>query len=282
MADPDRGKTGFLGPSGTWSEEALLAHTDLNVADAEPMPSVPDVIMAVSSGEIEQGIVPLENALEGSISVTLDYLAFEVENIFIVREIDHPIRQKLVARAGVGLDEVEKVLSLPHALAQCRRFLRERLPHAEEVAAGSTAEAVRIVSESGEKWAAIGSQLAAEIYGCAVLEENISDRADNVTRFALLSREPAAQDLDRRYKTSIVCTIAHDQPGSLLQILQEFSHRYVNLTKIESRPSKKGLGDYVFFIDVEGRQGDAAVTAALSCLECKLARVKLLGSYPAG
>ncbi len=277
----DSGKTGFLGPAGTWSEEALLARTGLTTADAVPLPSVPDVILAVSKGELDQGIVPLENALEGSISVTLDYLAFEVENIFIVREIDHPIRQKLIVKAPLQLSEIEKVISLPHALAQCRRFLRDSLPGVETAAAGSTAEAVKMVSESPEKWAAIGSQLAADIYGCAVLEEDIADRPENETRFALLRAEPAAQDLSGSYKTSIVCTIAHDQPGSLLQILQEFSNRYVNLTKIESRPSKKGLGDYVFFIDVEGRQADPPVAAALKCLECKLARVKLLGSYPA-
>ncbi len=276
------GKTGFLGPAGTWSEEALLGHTGLSPADTVPMPSVPDVIMAVSAGEIGEGIVPMENALEGAISATLDYLAFEVENVFIVREIDHPIRHKLIARTPLRLDEIEKIISLPHALAQCRKFVRNRLAGVETSAAGSTAEAVRIVGGSDEKWAAVGSQLAADTYGCVVLEDNIADRPDNETRFVLLSTSPAPQNGERPYKTSIVCTIAHDQPGSLLQILQEFAHRYVNLTKIESRPSKKGLGDYIFFIDVEGKQADPPVAAALKCLECKLARVKMLGSYPVG
>ncbi len=275
-------RTGFLGPRGTWSDEALTANTGVAEADMVPLPSVPDVIMAVSSGEIEAGIVPMENALEGSVTATLDYLAFEVDNVVITREIDHPIHHKLIARTPMKLEEIERVVSMPIASAQCRKFISVRLPHAETVAAGSTAEAVRIVSESDCKCAAIGSQLAADIYGCVVLEEDIEDRSDNETRFVLLSAAPAPQDLDRPYKTSIVCTIAHDQPGSLLQILQEFAHRYVNLTKIESRPSKKGLGDYVFFIDVEGKKDDAAVAAALKCLECKLARVKMLGSYPVG
>ncbi len=277
-----RGKTGFLGPTGTWSEEALMANTALTEEDTTPLPSIADVITAVAAGDVAEGIVPMENALEGSITVTLDMLAFDVENVQIIREIDHPIHLKLIAREPLSLDEIEKVISLPHAHAQCRRFLRERLPNAEVVAANSTADAVRMVSLSDEKWAAIGSNLAATSYGCAVLEEDIEDYPGNQTRFVLLSTKPAPQDLDSAYKTSIVCTIAHDQPGSLLKILQEFAHRFVNLTKIESRPSKKGLGDYVFFIDVEGRKDDQQVAEAIKCLECKLAKVKFLGSYPVG
>ncbi len=275
-------KTGFLGPTGTWSEEALLSNTPLTPDDTVPFPSIAEVIAAVASGEVGQGIVPMENVIEGSVTVTLDMLAFEVDNIFITREIDHPIQLKLIAREPIALDQIEKVISLPHAYAQCRRFLQEKLPGTEVAAANSTAEAVRIVSLSEEKWAAIGSGLAARSYGCTILEDDIEDYTGNLTRFVILSKEPAPQDLDSPYKTSIVCTIEHDQPGSLLQILQEFAHRYVNLTKIESRPSKKGLGDYVFFIDVEGKKDDPQVAAALKCLECKLARVKLLGSYPVG
>lgn len=276
------GKTGFLGPTGTWSEEALTANTSLTADDTVPYPSITEVIAAVASGEVAQGIVPMENVIEGSVTATLDMLAFDVDNIFITREIDHPISLKLIARKPLALDQIEKVISLPHAYAQCRRYLREKLPGTEVVAANSTAEAVRIVSLSDENWAAIGSGLAARSYGCTVLDDEIEDYPGNQTRFVILSTSPAPQDLDSPYKTSIVCTIAHDQPGSLLQILQEFAHRYVNLTKIESRPSKKGLGDYVFFIDVEGRKGDPQIDAAIKCLECKLARVKLLGSYPVG
>jgi len=279
---PDTLKVGFLGPAGTWSEEALMANTSLTTDDTIPLPSIAEVIMAVSAGDVGEAIVPMENAIEGSVSATLDMLAFEVDNLFITREIDHPIHLRLITRTPLKLDQIEKVISLPHAHAQCRRYLREKLPDAEVVAANSTADAVRIVSQSGEKWAAIGSSLAAESYGCIILEEDVEDYPGNQTRFVLLSTEPAPQDLDTAYKTSIVCTIAHDQPGSLLQILQEFAHRYVNLTKIESRPSKKGLGDYIFFIDVEGRKDDSQVAAAIKCLECKLARVKMLGSYPVG
>jgi len=259
-----------------------MAHTQLTADDTVPLPSIADVIAAVSAGEVAQGIVPVENAIEGTVSATLDMLAFEVDNIHITREIDHPIHLKLIAREPLELDRIEKVISLPHAYAQCRRFLREKMPQAELTAANSTAEAVRQVSLAEENWAAIGSSLAAENYGCVVLADDIQDYPGNQTRFVLLSTSPAPQELELPYKTSIICTIAHDQPGSLLQILQEFAHRYVNLTKIESRPSKKGLGDYIFFIDVEGRIEDPQVAAAIKCLECKLARVKLLGSYPVG
>lgn len=275
-------KIAFLGPPGTWAQEALLANTDLDEDDTAAYPSVYDVVMAVASGKASGGIVPMENSIEGSVSATLDVLAFEVDNVYITREVVHPVSHRLIARRRMSLDEIEKIISHPHAHAQCRRYLRDNLPRAEVVAANSTAEAVRIVSESGEPWAAIGSSIAAERYGCITLAEDIEDYPDNRTRFVMLTTSEADQGLDSPYKTSIVCTIAHDQPGSLLQILQEFAHRYVNLTKIESRPSKKGLGDYVFFIDMEGRKDDAAVAAAIKCLDCKLASVKLLGSYPVG
>jgi prephenate dehydratase len=275
-------KTGYLGPTGTWAEEALLANTSCSPGEAVPLTSIYEVIAAVSAGEIEEGIVPMENAIQGSVFATLDMLTFDVDNVQIVREVVHPIRHQLIARTELPLDQVERILSHPHAHPQCRGFVREHLPQAEIVAANSTAEAVRIVSQSDQKWAALGSRLAAKNYGCVILASDIDDYPDNRTRFVMLSREPAAQDLERPYKTSIVCSIAHDQPGSLLQILQEFSNRYINLTKIESRPSKKGLGDYVFFIDVEGKKDDAAITNALKCLECKLNWVRLLGSYPVG
>ena len=238
--------------------------------------------ISVSRGEMDEGIVPIENSLEGSVSATLDMLAFEVENILISREIVHPVRHCLIARTALPLGSVEKIISHPHAHAQCRRFVRDRLPRAETEAANSTAEAVKIVSGSEKCWAAIGSRLAAENYGCVVLSDDIEDHADNQTRFVMLATDEAPQNLDRPYKTSIVCAIAHDQPGSLLQILQEFADRDINLTKLESRPSKKGLGDYIFFIDMEGKKDDKAIAGALESLRSKLASVKMLGSYPQG
>ncbi|MHB1390865.1 MAG: prephenate dehydratase [Thermoleophilia bacterium] len=275
-------RTGFLGPAGTWSEEALMTNTDCTAGQIIPLPSVIDVISAVAGGEVEEGIVPIENAIEGSVIATMDMLTFEVDNVQIVREIIHPIHHRLIARTRIPVDQVEQVLSLPIAHAQCRRFIREQVPQAQVVAANSTAEAVRIVSESESRWAAIGSNAAARLYDCVILEDDIQDYPGNQTRFVMLSRTPAPLDVDAPYKTSIVCSIAHDQPGSLLQILQEFAQRSVNLTKIESRPSKKGLGDYVFFIDMEGKKDDPQIAAALQSLDRKLNWVKLLGSYPAG
>jgi prephenate dehydratase len=283
----------FLGPRGTFSEEALRATLGLHHhggSSAEngpgqrltPLPSLADTIQAVSDGEFELGLVPIENSIEGSVSITVDVLAHEVENLQIVREVRHPIRHRLIARPGVRLQEVRKVVSHPHANAQCRKWVRAHLPGVEVEAANSTAHAVERVAGSNEPWAAIGTALAAEAYDCVVLRDNIEDHDDNETRFVFLARLRERQDLNEPYKTSVVCEIEKDQPGALLLILQEFAHRYINLTKIESRPSKRGLGDYVFLVDMEGRITDAPVADALRCLACKLPRLKVLGSYPAG
>lgn len=283
----------FLGPRGTFTEEALRATLErprrlASSPGASPrqdivsLPSLADTIQAVSDGEFELGIVPIENSIEGSVSITVDVLAHEVENLQIVREVRHPIRHRLIARPGVRLDEVEKVVSHPHANAQCRKWIRAHLPAVEVEAANSTAHAVERVAGSEEPWAAIGTALAAEAYDCVVLRDNIEDHDDNETRFVFLSRLRERQDLNEPYKTSVVCEIAKDQPGALLLILQEFAYRYINLTKIESRPSKRGLGDYVFLVDMEGRITDGPVADALRCLACKLPRLKVLGSYPTG
>ncbi len=214
--------------------------------------------------------------------MTVDVLAHEVDNLQIVREVRQPITHRLIARPGVRLEDVQKVVSHPHANAQCRTWLRDHLPDVEVEAANSTAKAVERVAAQEAPWAAIGTVLAAKEYGCVVLCEDIEDHDDNETRFIFLSRLRERQDLAEPYKTSVVCRIMKDQPGALLLILQEFAHRYINLTKIESRPSKRGLGDYIFFIDMEGTVSQAQVADALRCLTCKLLEVKVLGSYPVG
>ena len=271
----------FLGPEGTFTEEAVLANMPEGDYHPFPYPSIRDVLKAVESGEAALGLVPIENSIEGSVVATLDSLAFGFDELRIVREVTHQIHQQLIARKAVELHTVTKVISHPHAYAQCRNFIREHLGNVEHEATDSTAEAVRRVSRVDRPWVAVGTRLAAEMYECHVVAADIEDAEDNRTRFVFVSRDPAPQDLDVRYKTSIVCGIAHDQPGSLLLILQEFAHRYVNLTKIESRPTKQGLGDYIFFIDMEGRSSDGPIAQALKCLVCKLPWVKLLGSYPA-
>lgn len=279
---------GFLGPRGTFTEEALLAtlaaapNSGRPAPEIVPFPSLPDTVQAAADGLVDCVLVPIENSIEGSVAVTVDLLAHEVENLQVVREVRLGIRHRLIARDGVRLADVSKVVSHPHANAQCRRWLREHLPGVEVEAANSTAQAVEKVAATQEPWAAIGTALAAEEYGCVVLEESIEDHDDNETRFIFLSRTRERQDLPEPYKTSVVCRILKDQPGALLLILQEFAHRYINLTKIESRPSKRSLGDYIFLIDLEGRVDDPQVNDALRCLTCKLLEVKVLGSYPVG
>jgi prephenate dehydratase len=272
-------RVAFLGPEGTFTEEALLGHPPGDSLHPFPYPTIRGVLDAVQGGEAALGLVPIENSLEGSVAITLDLLAFSYDDLFITREITHPVHHQLIAREPIDLATITKVLSHPHAYGQCRQFLDAHLPGVEHEAANSTADAVRTVRRVRRPWAAIGNRLAADMYECAVLCDDIEDSVENRTRFVYLSREPAAQDLDASYKTSLVCGIAADQPGSLLLILSEFAHRFVNLTKLESRPSKQGLGSYIFFIDMEGRRTDPPIAEALKCLACKLPWVKVLGSF---
>ncbi len=273
-------RVAFLGPSGTFAEEALLSQPDL--ADEEPLPerTVPDVIDAVESGRADLGVVPIENSIEGSVNVTLDTLAFDT-GLLVQREIVLPVSLNLLARPDVRLSEVTRVMSHPHANAQCRGWLARKLPEAEAEAANSTAEAVARVARSKRKGlAAIGTRHAGDLHGLDVLAEEIEDHPENKTRFVVVGHGvPAPSGHD---KTSIVCFQRQDRPGSLLAILQEFAARSVNLTKLESRPTKQALGDYCFFIDLEGHVSDEVTADALRNLRAKLADVKFLGSYPMG
>jgi prephenate dehydratase len=278
---------GFLGPPGTFTEEALRATLGDQTPGKRtrqflPYASMQETIEAVLMGEVDCAIVPIENSIEGSVSATVDILAHEIDNLQIVREVRHPIRHSLLARPGVTIDQITKVVSHPHANAQCRTWLRRNLPGRDIEAANSTANAVERVASSSETWAAIGNRLAAAKYGCVVLEADIEDHMDNETRFVFLARQRERQDWFEPYKTSVVCEIAEDQPGALLLILQEFAFRHINLSKIESRPSKRRLGDYIFLVDMEGKVDDGPVADALRCLCCKLPRLTVLGSYPVG
>ena len=274
-------RVAFLGPEGTFTEEALLANMPEGGLHPFPYPSIRDVLKAVQSGEVPLGIVAIENALEGSVPVTLDSLAWGFDDLQIVREVTHPVHQMLITKTEMPLDQITKVISIPHAYGQCRDFIHEHLGNVEHEATDSTAEAVRRVSRVDRPWAAVGTRLAAEMYECHIVAEDIEDFEDNRTRFVFVARERAPQDLGGRYKTSIVCGMDQDEPGSLLLILSEFAYRHVNLNKVESRPSKQALGHYVFFIDLDGSIEDAQVAQALKCLACKLPWLKVLGSYPA-
>ena len=268
----------FFGPAGTFAEEALLTQADLAAVERVPIASIPDLVAAVEAGEHELGFVPIENSIEGSVSITLDTLAFD-SDLLIQREVDLPIAMGLFAKPGTKLADVRQVLSFPIAAAQCRGFLRAKLPHATFVAANSTADASATVARSKRRdQAAIGNPLAASLYGLKVLAREIADHPENQTRFVVVGRGiPAPSGHD---KTSIVCFQRADRPGSLLAMLQEFAARRINLTKLESRPTKQSLGDYCFFIDIEGHISDELVADCLRTLAAKVAHVKYLGSYP--
>lgn len=270
----------YFGPPGTFTEEALRSQPDLVALEREPQKSVPDVIAAVERGEFEYGVVPIENMIEGSVSVTLDTLAFDSE-LLIQREVDLPVTFVLCAPPGVTLADLRAVTSFPHAAAQCRSWLHAKLPGVEVRAALSTADAAREVSRSKRRdQAAICNRLAAELYGLDVLATDIEDQPENQTRFVVVGRGvPAPTGHD---KTSIVCFQRENRPGSLLGILQEFSARAIDLAKLESRPTKRRIGDYCFFIDCEGHIADERLADALRNLMAKQADVKFLGSYPVG
>jgi prephenate dehydratase len=271
----------FLGPAGTFSEDALLtAAADADI-DPQPRPSVYAAIRAVVEGDADRALVPFENSIEGAVRSTLDTLAFEAQGVAIAGEHDHPIRNTLIARAEVPLDRIEVVLSHPQASAQCARFIREELPGAIVRAAASTADAVRTVAGSDEPWAALGAGSAARIYGCVVLREGVEDNPDNVTRFVWIAPEGTESSGEGPWRTTLVFSeLGADHPGALVEALTEFSSRDVNLTRIESRPLRQGLGRYMFFCDLEGRQRDAAVAEAIDALRGKAESVRILGSYP--
>jgi prephenate dehydratase len=276
-------RVGYLGPPGTFSEEALHASSGRIAPAVEPvpLPTVPDVVLAVQEGRLERGIVPIESASEGSVDATLDALAARAPDVTIVAETVLPVHHALLADARLALEAVRVVVSHPQALAQCAAFLRAELPDARQVAWTSTAEAVRAALEhADEGWAAIGTRRAAELYGCAILRDGIQDMAANATRFVWLApagTEPAGPPT----KTSLVFAGAGArQPGWLVRCLSEFAFRGVNLTRIESRPSKDRLGDYVFFLDLDGAADDERVAAAIEGLRAHCEVVRVLGTYP--
>ncbi len=295
-------RVGYFGPEGTFTQEALIASTGGPGSHAAtghsgrepaleliPLATIYDTVMAVHTGEVERALVPIENSLEGSVNATLDALAMETEDVTIVGEVVHPIRHCLIARTDLELDQIETVVSHPQATAQCARFIRTRLPRATVLAGSSTAEAVRMVAERDAPWAALGNRLAAEHYGCHVLRAGVEDVADNETRFVWLGRDGVAPGgpgiADPQigpWKTAIVFWgVGADAPGWLVRCLTEFASRAVNLTRIESRPRKQGLGSYMFFLDLEGRDTEPQVAAALDGVRRHVKVLRVLGSFPA-
>jgi prephenate dehydratase len=272
-------RVGYLGPAGTYSEEALRASAPAGIEEV-PLPTIYDAVMAVHDGDVDRAVVPIENALEGAVSVTLDTLALDATDVRIVAEVVHPIHHCVVAARELPLESVTRVVSHPQATAQCRQFLRSRLAGAEVVVAPSTADAVLSVRDSADPVVALGSRLAAELYGCEILVADVEDHPDNATRFVWLAPAADADSSDSASKTSLVFWGSGDQsPGWLARALQELADRGVNLTRIESRPRRTSLGHYMFFIDLEGGAEEPAVAGALDALRAQVEELRVLGSY---
>ncbi len=264
----------FLGPPGTFSEEAALLYD--SHAQMAPFNSVAAVAAAVESGLADEGIIAIENSLEGTVTDSVDVLVHE-SGLSIRGELVLPIRHCLLAPPGLEAAGVKVIFSHPQALAQCRRFLERCFPRAQVEAALSTAAAVEQMMEHQDA-AAIATRRAAEIYGAQVLAQDIQDNRLNQTRFVVIGPTDGAPT--GRDKTSIAFTVAHDRPGTLVGVLQEFSQRQINLTKIESRPAKQELGIYIFLVDLEGHRADPAVAEALAAVKAKAFFFKIMGSYP--
>lgn len=274
-------RVGYFGPAGTFTEQALLTQPDLAALERIPMRTVPDVLDAVETGEVDFGFVPIENSIEGTVNFTQDALVFDHE-LLIQREVVLDIEHCLLARPGTTLADVKVLYSIPVATAQCHAYLRNALRDVEILAANSTAEAARFVAEeSGISAAAIAPANAAELYGLTVLQRNIADHEGNQTRFVLVGKGhiPAQTGHD---KTGVVVFQRADEPGSLIGILQEFAARRINITQLLSRPTKRGgLGDYCFIMYTDGHISDEVMADALRDLRTKQGDVKFLGSYPA-
>jgi len=277
----------YLGPAGTFAEQALLAHLGESDAHLVAAGSVEEALDAVRRGEVDGAMVPLENSIEGSVSATLDALAFG-EPLVIVAEAQVPVSFALMAAPGTRLADVRTVTTHPHAIAQCRGWLVQNLPAASVVPSSSTAAAAASLAGRGPDGgasrasadAAIAAPLAASVYGLSVLASGVGDHPDAETRFVLVSRPRPPQPATGADKTTLALFMGPDHPGALLELLTELAVRGINLSRIESRPTGGGLGDYYFCVDAEGHVDDARVGEALIGLRRVCRDVRYLGSYP--
>jgi len=270
---------GYFGTVGTFTHQALLT---LPALPDEPAPyaTVGLALQAVRDGDVAAALVPIENSVEGGVSATLDNLTYG-EPLRIIREVLLPVQFTLFARQGTRIDEVRRVLTHPHAAAQCRDWLASKLPQAIITEGGSTAAAAAEVADPGSRFdAAICAQVAGELHGLTPLATGIADNPDAVTRFVLVSRPAPVGPATGADKTTMVLFMRDDHPGALLEILEQFASRGVNLCRIESRPTKKTLGDYCFSVDAEGHVDDARMAEAMMGLHRVCRDVVFLGSYP--
>lgn len=269
---------GYLGPHGTYSEEVALSLYARDKVSFRDYSSIDIAIKAVETGEVAQCIVPIENSLEGSVNVTLDILAHEA-SLYIIREVIWPVRHNLLVKKKG--EEIKVIVSHPQALAQCRRNLRRLYPDVQLRAMNSTADAAALVAGGIRNYAAVGSLGAAALYNLQNIAADIQDSSTNCTRFIVLGDLPADSSLQQyKYKTSVVCKMNGERPGSLCEVLQEFAKRNVNLTRIESRPARTGLGNYIFFFDLDGSLEQGNVHSAVEAVKEKSLWFKSFGSYP--
>ena len=265
----------YLGPAGTFTEEAALSYSPN--AHLIPFPSVSAVGVAVGTGIADEGVVAIENSLEGSVNDTLDLLIHE-STLLIRREVVIPIDHCLLVREKIALEEVSIVFSHPQALGQCRRFLTRWFPHAQAIAALSTAAAVEHMMASDLSAAAIGPKRSAHIYGATILAEGLQDNPANATRFVVLA---STDHPSTGYDKTLLCfSFTGDNPGLLHGVLGELAERQINLAKVESRPSREALGNYIFLVELEGHRDDSKVRKALEGVERRASNLKILGSYP--
>ena len=268
-------KIAYLGPAGTFTEEAARQYN--SKATLQPLPSIPGVALAVASNIAEEGVVPIENSLEGSVTDTLDILIRQ-PRLFIRRELVLPIEHCLLVMSNITASDIQVIYSHPQALGQCREFLERCFPKAQLVASLSTAAAVGDMKESKSPAAAIAPHRAAELNKVEVLAQGIQDNPSNMTRFVVLAdtdHPPTGTD-----KTSLCFSFAEDKPGLLYSVMGEFARRNINLAKVESRPTKQSLGEYIFLIDVHGHRQDPPVKEAIEALRQQSSTLKIFGSYP--
>ena len=274
---------GYFGPVGTFTHQALLTlvgDRDAGTVDLVPYATVGGALQAVRDGEVGSALVPIENSVEGGVSATLDTLTYG-DPLVITREVLLPVQFGLYARPGTALADVRRVVTHPHAAAQCRTWLAAHVPGAEVVEGGSTAAAAAEVAREGSPAdAAVCAQVAGELYGLEALASGIADNPDAVTRFVLVARPGPVGAPTGADKTTMVLFMRDNHPGALLQILEQFASRGVDLCRIESRPTRRTLGDYCFSIDAEGHVADARLAEAMMGLYRTCAEVVFLGSYP--
>lgn len=274
-----------MGPRGTFTEEAArFFWAGQEAVEFVPCASIPQVLDAVHDGRVDHAVVPVENSIEGSVTMTMDWLIHQV-NLKWQAELTLPITQQLLVAPHKSLHEIRKVYSHPQAIAQCRLFLHEHLPHAEIECTASTGDAVkRVMSAPDQPWAAIGPRFAGTLYHANELRSDIQDHENNSTRFVLVGTCPIPYmrtQTDTKIKTTYVIELPSDYPGALHQVLATFAWRSINLTKIESRPTKKRLGSYLFILDVERHREDVLLACAVTEIEALGCEVHCFGSYPA-